>query len=362
MGFYGVIIPTFIKGADMAARTKSAKRNAPAKGTRKTPKSTELQAPPGPRGLYVISDSTGNLPRHMLGAFMTQFPRQALNVRFESFVRTATRLQEILDQARLEKAAVCHAMVSADFKRLISTFCAESRLKCRDLTGGIVEFLSDVAGVEPLHNVDVLHPMDDLYEQRIRAMEFTLTHDDGLGLDSLDEADIVLTGVSRTSKTPTSIYLAQQGYRVANVALAMGVAPPPKMFTLPKNKIVGLVINPAQLQVIRTHRAEEWRMGETNYGDRDHIVRELAWTRKLFSENGWHVIDVTDQGRGISVEDLGAVFDKFYRTKQRDRTVPGTGLGLAICKGIVEAHGGSIEALSPGLGRGTTARPRQRRA
>jgi len=231
----------------------------------------------------------------MLGAFMTQFPRQALNVRFESFVRTSTRLQEILDQALVEKAAVCHAMVSREFKRMILSFCTASKLKCRDLTGGIVEFLSDVAGTEPLQNVDALHQMDDVYEQRIKALEFTLTHDDGLGLDTLDEADIVLAGVSRTSKSPTSIYLAQQGYRVANVALALGVAPPSQMFTLPKNKVVGLLINPAQLQVIRTHRAEDWRMGETNYGDRDHIVRELAWTRKLFNDNGWHVIDVTDQ-------------------------------------------------------------------
>jgi len=279
-----------------AVRPKSGKRKASAKTKSVVRKSATQVVPTGPRGLYVISDSTGNLPRHMLGAFMTQFPRHALNVRFESFVRTAVRLQEILEQARVEKAAVCHAMVSHDFKRLITTFCADAGLKCRDLTGGIVEFLSSVAGVEPLHNVDALHQIDDVYKQRIRALEFTLAHDDGLGLESLDEADIVLAGVSRTSKSPTSIYLSQQGYRVANVALALGVAPPIQLFRLPKNKVVGLVINPAQLQVIRTHRAQDWRMGgDTNYGDRDHIVRELAWTRKLFNDNGWHVIDVTDQ-------------------------------------------------------------------
>src|SRR6185437_921267 len=125
-----------------------------------------------------------------------------------------------------------------EFKQIVEQFCAESNRPCRDLTGGIVEFLSDVAGIQPQHNVNALHQMDEAYRERIGALEFTLRHDDSLGLESLEEADIVLAGVSRTSKSPTSIYLAQQGYRVANVALALGVAPPRQLLNLPREKVV----------------------------------------------------------------------------------------------------------------------------
>ena len=284
----------------MAARTQrptSTNRKRKAAASAKAP-AAPLAAAPAPvasRRVYVLSDSTGNLARHMLGAFLTQFDNEALAVRFETFVRTPDRLREVLEQAKSDGAAVCHAMVSGEFKKQVDGFCSESGLPCRDLTGGIVEFLSGVAGSPPLHNVDALHRIDDAYKRRIGALEFTLTHDDGLGLETIHDADVVLTGVSRTSKTPTSIYLAQMGYRVANVSLAMGVEPPRQLLELPAKKVVGLIINPAQLMLIRTHRRQDWQMGEGSYGDPHEIARELAWARRLFTDRGWNTINVTDQ-------------------------------------------------------------------
>lgn len=278
----------------MAAKTRRpVPRN---RKPRKDPRPTRpTLAAATSRRVYVLSDSTGNLARHMLGAFLTQFDNEALAVRFETFVRTPERLREVLEQARGDGAAVCHAMVSGEFKKLVDAFCGDAGMPCRDLTGGIVEFLSGVAGRAPLHNVDALHRIDEAYKRRIGALEFTLTHDDGLGLETLHEADVVLTGVSRTSKTPTSIYLAQMGYRVANVSLAMGVEPPRQLLELPAGKVVGLIINPAQLMLIRTHRRHDWQMGEGSYGDPHEIARELAWARRLFTDRGWHTINVTDQ-------------------------------------------------------------------
>lgn len=248
----------------------------------------------GPRTIYVISDSTGNLARHMLTAFLTQFPSGALDVRYETFVRTPGRLNDVLNRANESRAAVCHAVVSHEFKHTLDRFCRKAKLPCHDLTGGIVQFLADVATVEPDGKIEALHRMDDTYRLRIRAMEYTLNHDDGLGLDTLPEADLVLAGVSRTSKTPTSIYLAQQGFRVANVSLALGVEPPAELLRLPPPRVVGLLIDPQQLVMIRNRRAAAWRMGQSNYGDPDYVTREIAWTRRLFAEKGWPSLDVTD--------------------------------------------------------------------
>jgi [pyruvate, water dikinase]-phosphate phosphotransferase / [pyruvate, water dikinase] kinase len=245
--------------------------------------------------VFVLSDSTGNLARHVLTAVLTQFPAESISLRFENFIRDDKRIDNLLIEAREHKAAVCHAMVSDRLKQRIKTRCSAARLRCFDLTGGLVEFLEKATGVTPTGNIEGLHRLDEAYRQRIGAMEFTLSHDDGLGLDTLCEADVVLVGVSRTSKTPTSILLAQQGYRAANVSLARGVEPPAQLFALPSRKVVGLTINPDQLAIIRAHRQAAWGMSQTDYGSPRSVANEVAWCRSIFRERGWPVLDVTDQ-------------------------------------------------------------------
>jgi regulator of PEP synthase PpsR (kinase-PPPase family) len=248
-----------------------------------------------PRVIYVLSDSTGSLAKHMLAAFMTQFPPDAVETRFHTFIRGERRLGEILDAIARQPGAVCHAMISGAFKRKVAEFCRRARLPQYDLTGPAVRFIAKATGVRPREDVAALHPIDETYRRRIGALEYTIGHDDGLGLGTLAEADIVLAGVSRTGKTPTSIYLAQQGYRVANVALAMEVAPPGQLLALPAGKVVGLVINPQQLTMIRARRETAWGMERTTYGDAGHVAREIAWARQLFARQGWPILDVTDQ-------------------------------------------------------------------
>jgi regulator of PEP synthase PpsR (kinase-PPPase family) len=245
--------------------------------------------------VLVLSDSTGNLARHLLTAVLTQFPARSISVQFENFIRTEARLDLVLQQAVLAKAVICHAMVSAELKIRIKSVCAASRLKCFDLTGGLVSFLEKSTRVSPTGNLQALHCLDDAYRRRIDAMEFTLNHDDGLGLETIHTADVVLVGVSRTSKTPTSILLAQQGYRAANVSLAQGVEPPKELFAVAPSKVVGLTINPDQLALIRARRQAAWKMTQTTYNAPDNVDREIHWSRALFRERGWPVLDVTDQ-------------------------------------------------------------------
>lgn len=262
-------------------------------------KVVEVSAPVFPKKrrhipLHILSDSTGNLAQHMLTAFLTQFPADAFVIRRQNFLRTSMQLKIALDHVAEEPGIVCHAMVDQPSKNMIARRCAELGLPQCDLTGEFVSFLASASGLRPRSDVEALHDTSNAYQNRIKALEFTLAHDDGLGLDTVHRADIVLAGVSRTSKTPTSIYLAQQGYRVANVSLAMEVAPPPQLLSL-RRRVVGLLIGVRQLVEIRTNRSVSWRMGDTRYNDPDHVEDELQWSRRLFVRNGWPSLDVTDQ-------------------------------------------------------------------
>jgi regulator of PEP synthase PpsR (kinase-PPPase family) len=245
--------------------------------------------------VMVLSDSTGNLSRHILTAVLTQFPQNSVSVRFENFIRTEARLKALLIEARQTKAIICHAIVSDKFKNRVNATASAAKLHCFDLTGGLVKFLEKATRLETTGKVDALHCVDEVCRKRIGAMEFTLSHDDGLGLDSINQADVVLVGVSRTSKTPTSILLAQQGYRAANVSLATGVEPPAQLFHVPNERVVGLTISADQLAMIRARRQAAWGMSQTDYGRPESISHEVAWSRTLFRERGWSTLDVTDQ-------------------------------------------------------------------
>jgi regulator of PEP synthase PpsR (kinase-PPPase family) len=247
------------------------------------------------RIIYVLADSTGNLPRHMLRALLTQFPADAFEVRVKPFLHDAERLRDVMDVIEAEPGIVLHALVSRAAKAAIEAFCTSSGLPCYDLTGGLVDFLAAASGLQPSEDPRALHNVDEVYRRRIEAIEFAMAHDDGLGLDTLHQADVVLAGVSRTSKTPTTIYLAQQGLKAGNVALAMPVEPPRQLLALPPKKVVGLVIDPSQLFEIRHRRRQEWHMGDSGYNDPQAIEAEIQWSRRLFARQGWAIIDVTNQ-------------------------------------------------------------------
>lgn len=265
---------------------------------KKTPAQPRRKAPSGgatARRLYILSDSTGNLARHMLGAFLTQFPRDTFSLNMRVFLNRPRKLEEALREIEATPGIVFHAVVSQASKLLIEQRCAQIGVPARDLTGRFVKFLQEQSGIEPLADSQRLHDVDDAYYRRIEAVEFALQHDDGLGLETLGEADVVLAGISRTGKTPTTMYLAQQGHFAGNVALAMQVQPPRQLLELPARKVVGLTIDVPQLVEIRTRRQQDWKMGETGYNQAEAVEQEIAWSRSLFRSKGWQVLNVTDQ-------------------------------------------------------------------
>ncbi len=243
--------------------------------------------------LHVVSDSTGNLSKHMVTAFLTQFASGTFELRLWNFLSTDNRLAKALEEIGKVGGAVMHAVVAAKHKQMIETFCAQKDIRCQDMTGHFVDFLASASGVQPAADVKALHEVSEGYHRRIEAIEFTMQHDDGLGVNRLQEADVILVGVSRTSKTPTCIYLAQQGYKAANVAIAIESPVPDELLSMNKPKIVGLLIDPLRLIEIRLARHRSWNMTKTSYVEMEHVEQEVQWSRHLFSRQGWPTLDVT---------------------------------------------------------------------
>ena len=210
------------------------------------------------------------------------------------FLQASEKIRAVLAEVKKNPGLIFHALVAPEAKQQVEKGGADLGLPVCDLTGSFVAFLETHSGIKAAADFSQLHHIDESYHQRIRAMEFTLDHDDGLGLETLSKADVVLAGISRTSKTPTSIYLAQQGYKTANVSLAMGIDPPAELLKMPPGKVVGLIIQPDKLADIRTRRNRDWKMGDTAYNDPEMIQEELTWSRRLFGRQGWVILDVTD--------------------------------------------------------------------
>src|SRR6185295_7932885 len=165
------------------------------------------------------------------------------------------------------------------------------------------------------------HVLDDAYFARVDAIQFTIAHDDGIAWEDWEEADIVLAGVSRSSKTPTSIYLANRGYKVANIPLVVESPPPPLLFQLTRPMVVGLTTAPRRLIEIRRNRLLSLNQKpETAYVDEERVEQEVAFARRMFADNGWPVIDVTRR----SIEETAAAVIKLHAERQERPAEMGT--------------------------------------
>ena len=253
---------------------------------------------PSPIPVTLISDATGALGRHVLQAVCTQFPPGAFRLHVMTFVNSEERLADCLRRLPRADGLVVHATIYPAFKRRIETACRRHRLPVYDLTGPIVAFLVRASGLAPEVSYGKLHELNPDYFDRIAAIEFAIAHDDGAGLDTLREAEVVLTGVSRTTKTPTSMVLATHGLRAANVPLAPQMAPPPALLAVPPRRVVCLTLGPDQLAAFRAQRVRERFAGVApGYLDEAAIRQELTYALELADARGWHVLDVT--GRAV---------------------------------------------------------------
>jgi [pyruvate, water dikinase]-phosphate phosphotransferase / [pyruvate, water dikinase] kinase len=293
--------------AKPAPKAKSAANRAPeAEASTARVETESVVAPAGDlpeveRTIFVLSDSTGSTAETVARAAVMQFSDANIRIRRFPNVRTEAALRRILNLAKGENAMVVHTVGLRTLRDLMNYETDRLGLNSLDLLGPLLTRLSTHLGRVPYNLPGLLHQLDDAYFGRVEAVEFTVRHDDGLGMDTLAGADIIIAGVSRTSKTPLSMYLAHLGHRVANVPIVPGIPPPEQLLDAPKEKVFGLIIRPEALIRVREERLRKLGVRKkTSYVDNHAIQEELVQARRLFQSQGWHVIDVS----GKAVEEV----------------------------------------------------------
>ena len=257
-----------------------------------------MSAPVDPVELHVVSDSTGETAARLVLALEAQFPEQPFEVVRHPRVETIDDLEVTVARARGHRAVMVYTLVGADLRDEMRRLCRRARLHYCDLLGHPIESISRVAGVEARMEPGARAPLDDTYFKRVEAIEFAVKFDDGLG-SGLEEAEIVLVGVSRTSKTPLSIYLGSLGHKTANVPIVKGIELPPALFEIDRARIVGLSIDAERLAEIRSVRVSTMGAPRGKYAELQAIYEELDAAAAIHRRLGCPVIDVTE----ISVEE-----------------------------------------------------------
>ena len=263
--------------------------------------------------LHLLSDSTGETLEMVAKAALAQFEGADVVRHFWPMVRSQQHLDRILTELAANPGLVLFTLVNPETRKRLEEHCRALGLPMVAALDAVTEALESQLGQEAVGRPGRQHMMDEAYFARVAAIHYTIAHDDGVLWEEWEEADIVLAGVSRTSKTPTSIYLANRGYKVANIPLVVESPPPSSLFGLRHPMVIGLTTAPRRLIEIRRNRLLSLNEGtETAYVDEDRVEKEVAFARRLFADNGWPVIDVTRR----SIEETAAAIIRLHNERE----------------------------------------------
>lgn len=245
--------------------------------------------------LYLLSDGTGETATHAVEAAATQFQTH-FRVRTFGEIRHESQVYRIMDRASDAGALVVFTLVNEPLTQVVRDLAVEKGVPSVDLLGPLISSLANHYGLVPQFRPGLLHSFGEDYFHRIDAVEFAVQHDDGANLHTLHKADLVLAGVSRTSKTPLSMYLAHRGFKTGNVPIVPGIDPPRELLELDGSKVVGLVVDASVLLEIR--RARMRQLGAPpylTYADMDAVKDEVRRARRLFRAQGWRIVNITEK-------------------------------------------------------------------
>ncbi|BDI59806.1 pyruvate, water dikinase regulatory protein [Qipengyuania nanhaisediminis] len=271
--------------------------------------------------LHLVSDSTGETLEMIAKAALAQFDDPTVSRHFWPMVRSRQHLDRIVPDLAANPGLVLFTLVNPETRARLEEHCRRLGLPAVPVLDQVTAALEAQLGQEAHGKPGRQHIMDADYFKRVDAIQYTIAHDDGVGHENWEEADIVLAGVSRTSKTPTSIYLANRGYKVANIPLVVESPPPDALFRLRQPLVVGLTTAPERLVQIRRNRLLSLNEGtETSYVDNEQVKSEIQFARRMFADNGWPVIDVTRR----SIEESAAAIIRLVQERTRkDRQIEG---------------------------------------
>lgn len=262
--------------------------------------------------LHLLSDSTGETLEMIAKAALAQFENADVVRHFWPMVRSRQHLERIIPELSANPGLVLFTLVNAETRAALRDHCNQLSLPAVDALDEVTAALEVQLGQEAHGRPGRQHRMDEAYFKRVEAIQYTIAHDDGVGWENWEEADIVLAGVSRSSKTPTSIYLANRGFKVANIPLVIESPPPPKLYELKRPLVVGLTTAPERLVQIRRNRLLTLNeQAETSYVEKDRVSEEVKFARRMFADNNWPVIDVTRR----SIEETAAAIIRLHNER-----------------------------------------------
>jgi regulator of PEP synthase PpsR (kinase-PPPase family) len=265
--------------------------------------------------LHMVSDATGETLVLIAKAVSVQYAQIQAIEHLHPLVRTKRELDRVLKEVEATPGIVLYTIFNRELADQLEQSCKRLNLPCVAALQTILQVFESYLGTPSTPTVAGQHLLDADYFRRIEALNFTMLHDDGHLPANLDDAEIVLVGISRTSKTPTSIYLANRGFKTANVPLIPGVEPPPQLEATTRAFVVGLIASAERISQVRHNRVLEHAHTHLEaYVDREAIAAEIAQTRQLCSRRGWPVIDVTRR----SIEETAAAILRLYH----DRAAP----------------------------------------
>ena len=265
--------------------------------------------------IFLLSDSTGETLDRIFLAIKSQFDNFDYEKKEFVFVRTEQQINKIIIECENKKRAIIlYTIVETKLAKYLSQICEKKKIPCFGILGNLILNFSKLLNQKATHIPSAQHVLDDDCYKRIEALQFTMSHDDGMKTEDVSNADIVLLGVSRTSKTPTSIYLANRGYRTLNIPLVGKQEIPNILKEDNKNFcVIGLVVEASRLSDIRTNRLEIMKeVNIPNYSSLDFVQKELEDSKKLFKKYNWPIIDVTRK----SVEETAASVIRIYEIKK----------------------------------------------
>ena len=266
--------------------------------------------------VHLVSDSTGETLVAMMKASTAQFRNATALEHLHALVRSESQMEKTLEDIAAKPGVVLYTLVNADRRKMLEATCAKLNIPAISILDPTLSMLGRYLGSAMISEVGAQRTLDAEYYNRIEALDFAMAHDDGQNVLGLENADIVLLGISRTSKTPTSIYLANRGYKTGNIPLVPGAPLPTLLDDFPNPFIVGLVAAPDRIVQIREQRLVGLKQNEqTDYIDVDRVRDEMRLAKRMFVKKGYKVIDVTRK----SIEETSAQIINAYQVFQRKK-------------------------------------------
>lgn len=263
--------------------------------------------------IFVVSGGKGLAGHTMVHSLIIQYPEDHIPVKVIPNVQTDKKIREVVAKVKAASGLLVHTMVKTELRKVLLAECEKQGVRNIDFMGPLAGFLEEELGLKSVAIPGLYRRINHQYFERMDAIDYTLNHDDGLNPQRLQKAEIILTGVSRSGKTPLSVYMSMFGWKVANVPIVKGINPPEELFNIDPKRVFGLAIGMSHLISIRNKRLEQ--MGDlknANYIDQTSVREELRYANFIFDKGGFTKVNVTNKPIESSANEIiGMVSDRF---------------------------------------------------